>query len=109
LASPLYLSLKTGKSRKEVSPKEFPCAEPCLLDFSRFQVLFSGEFCLPQFDPEFFVTPDLLEIDWSRFWVGQQLHVKEKDKQETRVVNAFPKLHKNLRSIISCVWLHTGG
>jgi hypothetical protein len=56
-----------------------------------------------------FVTPDLLEINWSRFWVGQKLHVKEKDKQETRVVNAFPKLHKNLRSIISCVLVHTGG
>jgi hypothetical protein len=57
----------------------------------------------------FLVTPDLLEIDWSRSWVGQQLHVKEKDKQETRVVNAFPKLHKNLKSTISCDCLHTSG
>jgi hypothetical protein len=66
--------------------------------------IFSGEFCLPQLTLNFFVTPDLLEIDWSRSWVGQQLHVKEKDKQETRAANVFPKLHKNLRSIISCVW-----
>jgi len=29
LASPLYLPLKAGKSRKEVSPKDTPCAEPC--------------------------------------------------------------------------------
>src|SRR6185369_17800532 len=28
---------------------------------------FSGEFCLPQFDPEFLVTPDFLIDNWSDF------------------------------------------
>jgi hypothetical protein len=31
---------------------------------------FSGEFCLPQFDPEFLVTPESLIDDWSKFWIG---------------------------------------
>lgn len=65
--------------------------------------IFLGDFAYSSLTLNFLVTPDLLEIDWSRSWIGQQLHVKEICKQETRVVNAFPKLHKNLRSIISCV------
>jgi len=51
-------------------------------------LFFLGNFAYLSLTLNFLVTPDLLEIYWSRFWVGQQLHVKEKDKQETRVVNA---------------------
>ena len=31
---------------------------------------FSGEFCLPQFDPEFLVTPKSLAGDWSKVLLG---------------------------------------
>jgi hypothetical protein len=31
---------------------------------------FSGEFCLPQFDPEILVTPDSQLGDWSDYKIG---------------------------------------
>jgi hypothetical protein len=31
---------------------------------------FSGEFCLPQFDPEFLVTPESQHNDWLDYKIG---------------------------------------
>ena len=34
---------------------------------------FSGEFCLPQFDPEFLVTPESLKDNWRNFGLVDHL------------------------------------
>jgi hypothetical protein len=73
---PLILPSGQRVSRKPSARKKivlyiiilfFGCASKCVcghfLDFS-------GEICLPQFDPEFLVTPDSQHGDWLDYKIG---------------------------------------
>ena len=71
-----YLSLRTKRFQKTFSMGKNSPSHHYFFLWLVFSSLcdnfldFSGEFCLPQLDPEFLVTPESQHDDWLEFKIG---------------------------------------